>query len=91
MMGIVGTASFLALISASKSLAESTAATAAATTAEVDTQNVADTDSNANLSTSSSSSSSCAVLCHRGCSSPGHCRRYVDTSNNNRCDLSECI
>lgn len=29
------------------------------------------------------------VRCSRGCSFPGHCRRYEDTNNNNRCDLSE--
>lgn len=34
--------------------------------------------------------SQCAVVCNRGCSYPGHCRRYVDANQNNRCDLSEC-
>jgi hypothetical protein len=30
-----------------------------------------------------------SVRCNRGCSFPGHCRRYEDTNNNNLCDLSE--
>jgi len=30
-----------------------------------------------------------SVRCTRGCSFPGHCRRYTDSNNNNRCDLSE--
>lgn len=29
------------------------------------------------------------VRCTRGCSYPGHCRRYTDSNGNNRCDLSE--
>jgi hypothetical protein len=35
-------------------------------------------------------SSSCVVRCPRGCSFPGRCRRYVDTNQNERCDLGEC-
>ena len=30
-----------------------------------------------------------SVRCNRGCSYPGRCRRYTDSNNNNRCDLSE--
>jgi len=33
----------------------------------------------------------CTVRCNRGCSFPGHCRRYTDSNNNNRCDLGECL
>jgi hypothetical protein len=36
-------------------------------------------------------SSGCVVRCNRGCSYPGHCRRYVDTNGNNRCDMGECL
>jgi hypothetical protein len=39
----------------------------------------------------STSSSQCWVQCNRGCSFPGHCRRYVDANQNNRCDLGECV
>jgi hypothetical protein len=41
-------------------------------------------------STAVTSSASCTVRCNKGCSYPGHCRRYVDTNNNGRCDLGEC-
>ena len=34
---------------------------------------------------------SCTVRCPRGCSYPGHCRRYTDSNNNGRCDLGECL
>jgi hypothetical protein len=40
---------------------------------------------------SQSTSSSCVVRCQRGCSYPGHCRRYVDANGNGRCDLGECL
>ena len=30
-----------------------------------------------------------SVRCTRACSYPGRCRRYTDSNNNNRCDLSE--
>jgi hypothetical protein len=33
----------------------------------------------------------CVQRCNRGCSYPGHCRRYTDTNGNNRCDLGECL
>jgi hypothetical protein len=33
----------------------------------------------------------CVIRCNRGCSYPGHCRRYTDTNGNNRCDLGECM
>ena len=36
-----------------------------------------------------SSSNTSSVRCNRGCSYPGHCRRYEDTNGNNICDLSE--
>ena len=133
--GVVGGASFLALLNASKGLAgtaassedtavnesaattevsaateatatmEATPTTAAtatteatatseatATTEVVATQApVTNTQSTTNQSAAFSSSTACTVRCNRNCSYPGHCRRYVDTNNNNRCDLSECI
>jgi hypothetical protein len=42
-------------------------------------------------SAASSASSACVVRCGRGCSYPGHCGRYTDSNNNNRCDLGECL
>jgi hypothetical protein len=42
-------------------------------------------------SSASVSSGNCTIRCNKGCSYPGHCRRYVDTNGNNRCDLGECM
>lgn len=39
---------------------------------------------------SNTSSSSCTVRCNRGCTYPGRCRKYVDSNQNNICDLTEC-
>jgi hypothetical protein len=36
-------------------------------------------------------SSGLVVLCHRGCSYPGHCRRFRDQDGSGICDLSEGI
>jgi len=33
----------------------------------------------------------CQVRCPRGCSFPGHCRRYTDQNSNGYCDLGECL
>lgn len=35
--------------------------------------------------------SACSVLCPKGCSFPGKCRRYTDQNNNGMCDLGECL
>jgi hypothetical protein len=53
-----------------------------------DNQGSFDTQQSSSLS---GSTDPCMVLCNRGCSAPGHCRRYTDTNSNNRCDLGECI
>lgn len=92
-MGIVGAASFLALANASKILTETAASIEAAGTEDSATQTESSSVAynNQSSSESSPSSSSCTVSCHRACSYPGHCRRYVDTNNNGRCDLGECI
>jgi hypothetical protein len=36
-------------------------------------------------------SSNCRIQCNRGCSFPGHCRRYTDSNGNGKCDLGECL
>lgn len=36
-------------------------------------------------------STACQVRCPKGCSYPGQCRRYIDTNQNSKCDLGECI
>ena len=42
-------------------------------------------------SSANPSAAACVVRCNKGCSYPGHCRRYVDTNKNNRCDMGECM
>jgi len=42
-------------------------------------------------SSANPSAGACVVRCNKGCSYPGHCRRYVDTNKNNRCDMGECM
>lgn len=90
-MGVMGVASFLALANASKSLAETVATIDAITIEEADAQTISDAVTPSNQSSSSSSSSNCTVRCRKACSFPGHCHRYVDTNNNNRCDFGECV
>lgn len=120
-LGVMGTASFIALASASKSLAEtittvktveaqldpiqtteSTATTlpvtetTGATTQPTQTvEAVTQTPTVAATPTAASpavaTESNCTVRCQRGCSYPGHCRRYTDANNNNLCDLGECL
>lgn len=53
----------------------------------------AENDASTPLSSSllSASATQCRVECNRRCSYPGHCRRYVDSNGNNRCDHGECI
>ncbi|MCU0501656.1 MAG: DUF4405 domain-containing protein [Anaerolineae bacterium] len=43
------------------------------------------------VASTSASSASCTVRCTKRCSYPGHCRRYVDTNSNGKCDLGECL
>ncbi len=40
---------------------------------------------------SSQSTTACSVLCRRGCSFPGQCRKYVDSNGNGKCDRGECL
>ena len=61
---------------------EAEASSAAQTTSSTQVQAVA--------STTGASNASCTVRCNKRCSYPGHCRRYVDSNNNGRCDLGEC-
>lgn len=43
------------------------------------------------VATSQNTSTTCSVRCPRGCSFPGHCRRYTDSNGNGKCDLGECL
>ena len=47
--------------------------------------------SSAAVPDTATASSSCTVICDRGCSYPGECRRYIDQNGNGICDLTECL
>jgi len=66
--------------------------TPAAETA-IPTQETAQNSTEAVVQSSDSSafSGSCTVRCHKGCSYPGHCRKYTDFNDNGLCDLGECM
>jgi hypothetical protein len=40
---------------------------------------------------STTTKTTCTVRCNKRCAYPGRCRRYVDTNNNKKCDLGECV
>ena len=117
-MGIVGTASAIALVSASRSLAESLNANEAAelladptqtptstvtatqeptvtaestATEELATQTPTVTATQVIPTATTAAETNCTVRCNRGCSYPGHCRRYTDANGNGLCDLGECL
>jgi hypothetical protein len=85
-MGVTGVASLFALTGATSGLKnlQSAAETASA-------QTVTSSSTLNSTSANSSTSSACVVRCNRGCSYPGHCGRYTDANNNNRCDFGECM
>ena len=99
-IGVVGTASFLALANASKGLKETVSTSDATVSEELTTQTTTveavntQTTTNAVISSnqqySSLSNNGCTVSCQKACSYPGHCHRYLDTNNNGRCDFGEC-
>jgi hypothetical protein len=101
--GVIGAAAFISLASA-LDLDGSQAAGISSQAAEAGAEAATDVDSAAADSgqsswanraasggTSGGMSASCSVRCPRGCSYPGHCRRYTDSNGNNRCDLGECL
>jgi hypothetical protein len=86
-MGITGVASLLALTTALQSLQSEQSFASA-----VDTQTNSDSTAISDLtSTDALENGECTVRCNRGCSYPGHCPRYTDTNQNNRCDYGECL
>jgi len=89
-MGVVGAASLVAMVSASKSLGGTATSTEESSAAgNMVTQTTTNTVTTFSQS-STSSSNDCTISCQKGCSYPGHCHRYVDTNNNSRCDWGEC-
>jgi hypothetical protein len=65
---------------------ESATATEAATATAVPTA----TAEPVVVAAASASTTSCTILCRKGCSFPGRCRRYTDTNVNGICDRTEC-
>lgn len=86
LMGVVGAASVIAMGGALSGLGQSLADGSSSASAQAQT-----TSRTSSASQSQSASSTCRVRCGKRCSYPGHCRRYVDTNGNNRCDLGECM
>jgi hypothetical protein len=76
---------------------EGTSAAADGDDTDASSAQEADTGSNSwasqlwGSSGSSTAEDACRVRCNRGCSYPGHCRRYTDSNGNNLCDLGECL
>ncbi len=89
---LMGFVSVAALIAAHDALDSQAGVSSLPSSAEQDNASQASTQSETLPGTygSSTTTGQCFAGCPRGCSYPGRCRRYVDTNNNNRCDLSEC-
>jgi len=89
LMGVVGVAALIATYSALESddsaEAQSTS-TAQGSLSQDGSQSAASLES----FEESISSGQCLARCNRGCSYPGHCRRYVDSNSNGHCDFGEC-
>lgn len=89
LMGGVSTVAMIATIGAVDAL-KTTAASAVATSTTATAPTTSSTTGTTQKTASTQQSTSCVVRCNRGCSYPGHCRRYVDSNNNGKCDLGEC-
>lgn len=88
LVGVTGAAMLIAVSQALPGAVEALAGDAAqAQTDAVTRQQISSSES----AQSSDLSSGCVVRCDRGCSYPGHCRRYTDSNGNGRCDLGECL
>lgn len=96
LMGVAGAASLLAALSALAPDESLMSASSSNSTASSQSGNeIADAQSSetafSELAVSSNNNDgSCTVRCNRGCSYPGHCRKYIDRNSNNLCDLGEC-
>jgi hypothetical protein len=89
LMGIVGVATVVAISHVLDDEKSVLAESVASSSVSEETSQAIKTGSA--LASASASSSACVVRCNKGCSYPGHCRRYVDTNGNKRCDMGECM
>ena len=93
LMGVVGVASVLTAANALGGDRGVAAADEVAESTAVEATTVVRSERSRGQSSRSTSAAAgaCAVQCNRRCSYPGHCRRYVDSNGNSRCDLGECM
>lgn len=77
-----------AATAASTTTTETAAATSEATATATTTATATATST---AQTAASAVTACRVRCNRGCSYPGHCRKYADANGNGLCDLGECL
>jgi hypothetical protein len=93
-MGFVTGGSLIALMSATKSLAALQADEAVTGSqsdmSETDPSFFTNSGDPQSYGMDSGTNSSCSIQCEKRCSYPGHCHRYTDSNNNNRCDFGEC-
>lgn len=85
LMGVVGLASWAAIQNVVSE--ENGVKAAALPESMVSTTSVQTVAQTANTT----SNTTCALRCNKRCSYPGNCRRYVDSNNNKKCDLGECV
>jgi hypothetical protein len=97
LMGLVGIATVIPLANGFDSLVQGLSQNITGNTARLSspapsqpspTKSTARAQSQTQTTTTSGA---CSIRCPKNCSSPGRCRKYVDSNNNNRCDLSECV
>ncbi|OGO66758.1 MAG: hypothetical protein A2029_03155 [Chloroflexi bacterium RBG_19FT_COMBO_47_9] len=93
-MGVVAGVSLIALINATKGLASiqdgETSSISHSATSDTDQWFINNSGNPRTYGMDSSMDSSCSIQCGKRCSYPGHCRRYIDTNNNNCCNFGEC-
>lgn len=93
-MGVIAGGSLIALMSATKSLAllqdEETNSISQSATSDTEQWFINNSGDPRWYGMDSSTDGSCSIQCGKRCSYPGHCHRYMDTNNNNRCDFGEC-
>jgi hypothetical protein len=89
-MGVVGITSVIAMGTSLSSLQLPQASASTTTTSSSASSSAQTGTASQAAASSSAASTTCVLRCNKGCSYPGRCRRYVDSSGNGRCDLGEC-
>jgi len=92
LMGLAGAAAAVASLSALDNFINVQAQTETSSSPTSTSSQAADQTTTAETTAAvQTTTSACSVRCHKGCSFPGHCDRYVDSNQNQRCDLGECL